>query len=32
MFEDDTTLYLENKYAEIFNYNCQTELNKLING
>ena len=28
MFADDT-LYFENKYAEIFNYNCKTELNNI---
>ena len=32
MIADDTTLYFENKSAEILNYNFQTELKKIING
>ena len=29
MFADDTTLYFENKSAEILNYICQTELKNI---
>ena len=32
MFADDTTLYFENKSAEILNYICQTELKNINNG